>query len=147
MWSPFLADLLGTENSGNKSFCYSTEPCHTGEIENIESQVAKFMGPTWGPPGSCWPQIGPMLAQWTLLSGIVCMIRYGQIPQSIEPVGMDVWLFASRWHSPCGSVSLAANAFQNYKAVIKSSKHNYRNMHQYLMLRMELESFVSYLHH
>ena len=21
------------------------------------------MGPTWGPPGSCWPQMGPMLAR------------------------------------------------------------------------------------
>ena len=27
------------------------------------------MGPTWGPPGSCRPQMGPMLAPWTLLSG------------------------------------------------------------------------------
>ena len=31
--------------------------------------IAKFMGPTWVPPGSCRPQIGPMLARWTLLSG------------------------------------------------------------------------------
>ena len=31
--------------------------------------IAKFMGPTWGPPGSCRPQMGPMLAPWTLLSG------------------------------------------------------------------------------
>ena len=29
----------------------------------------KFMGPTWGPPGSCRPQMGPMLAPSTLLSG------------------------------------------------------------------------------
>ena len=34
------------------------------------SQIAKFMGPTWGPSGSCRPQMGPMLAPWTLLSGI-----------------------------------------------------------------------------
>ena len=27
------------------------------------------MGPTWGPPGSCRPQMGPMLALWALLSG------------------------------------------------------------------------------
>ena len=27
------------------------------------------MGPIWGPPGSCRPQVGPMLAPWTLLSG------------------------------------------------------------------------------
>ena len=32
-------------------------------------QIAKFIGPTWGPPGSCRPQMGPMLAPWTLLSG------------------------------------------------------------------------------
>ena len=28
--------------------------------------IAKFMGPAWGPPGSSWPQMGPMLAPWTL---------------------------------------------------------------------------------
>ena len=40
------------------------------------TQIAKFMGPTWGPPGSCRPQMGPMLAPWTLLSGqlINCLI-------------------------------------------------------------------------
>ena len=32
------------------------------------SQIATFMGPTWGPPGSCRPQMGPMLAPWPLLS-------------------------------------------------------------------------------
>ena len=31
--------------------------------------IAIFMGPTWGPPGSCRPQMGPMLAPWTLVSG------------------------------------------------------------------------------
>ena len=33
------------------------------------TQITKFMGPTWGPPGSCRPQMGPMLAPWILLSG------------------------------------------------------------------------------
>ena len=33
------------------------------------TQIAKFTGPTWGPPGSCRPQMGPMLAPKTLLSG------------------------------------------------------------------------------
>ena len=36
----------------------------------MTSQIAKLMGPTWGPPGSCQPQMGPMLAPWTLLSGL-----------------------------------------------------------------------------
>ena len=35
------------------------------------SQIARFIGPTWGPPGSCWPQMGPMLAPRTLLSGLL----------------------------------------------------------------------------
>ena len=34
------------------------------------SKIAKFMGSIWGPPGSCRPQMGPMLAPRTLLSGI-----------------------------------------------------------------------------
>ena len=41
--------------------------------ENIalRSQIAKFIGPTWGPPGSRRPQMGPMLTPWTLLSGML----------------------------------------------------------------------------
>ena len=40
---------------------------------SIASLKAMFMGPTWGPPGAnrCGPQLGPMLAPWTLLSGII----------------------------------------------------------------------------
>ena len=34
-------------------------------------QITKFIGPTWGPPGSCRTQMGPMLAPWTLLSGAI----------------------------------------------------------------------------
>ena len=39
-------------------------------VRIMTSQIAKFMGPTWGPTGSCRPQMGPMLAPWTLLSGM-----------------------------------------------------------------------------
>ena len=35
----------------------------------IPPQIARFTWPTWGPPGSCRPQVSPMLAPWTLLSG------------------------------------------------------------------------------
>ena len=34
------------------------------------SQRARFLCPTWGPPGSWWPQVGPTLAPWILLSGM-----------------------------------------------------------------------------
>ena len=32
-------------------------------------QIARFMGPTWGPSGDDRTQVGPMLVTWTLLSG------------------------------------------------------------------------------
>ena len=32
------------------------------------TQIAKFLGPTWGPPGSCRPQMDSMLAPWTLIT-------------------------------------------------------------------------------
>ena len=38
---------------------------------NCTTHIAKFMGPTWSLPGSCWSQLGPMLAPWTLLSGYI----------------------------------------------------------------------------
>ena len=40
----------------------------------VASQIAKFTGPTWGPTGSSWSQMGPMLAPWTLLSGLSCAL-------------------------------------------------------------------------
>ena len=33
------------------------------------TQITRFIGPTGKPPGSCRPQMGPLLAPWTLLSG------------------------------------------------------------------------------
>ena len=37
----------------------------------ITSLIAMFMGPTWGPSGADRTQVGPKLAPWTLLSGIL----------------------------------------------------------------------------
>ena len=33
----------------------------------LTTQIARFTWPTWGPPGSCRPQVGPMLVPWNLL--------------------------------------------------------------------------------
>ena len=38
-------------------------------VSAVITQIAKILWPTWGPPGSCRPQMGPMLAPETLLSG------------------------------------------------------------------------------
>ena len=42
--------------------------------------IAKFMGPTWGPSGADRTQVGPMLAPWTLLSGII-LFSYISLPE------------------------------------------------------------------
>ena len=40
-------------------------------IMKTTAQIVKVNGANMGPPGSCRPQMGPMLAPWTLLSGRV----------------------------------------------------------------------------
>ena len=39
-----------------------------------ESLIARFTGPIWGPPGTDRTQVGPMLAPWSLLSGMLWLI-------------------------------------------------------------------------
>ena len=41
---------------------------------NKITQITRFMGPSWGSPGSCRPQVDPMLPAWTSLSGYVYVI-------------------------------------------------------------------------
>ena len=49
--------------------------------ENLDKwcsiQIARFMGPTWGPSGADRTQVGPMLAPWTLLSGKLIVVIGG----------------------------------------------------------------------
>ena len=42
----------------------------------VPIQITRFMGRTWGPPGSCCPQVSLMLAPWTLLSGYCCFYNW-----------------------------------------------------------------------
>ena len=55
-----------------------------------ETQIARFMGPTWGLPRSCRPQVGPMLSPWTLLSGLIHMYRMPTVCASARQV-LGVW--------------------------------------------------------
>ena len=41
----------------------STWPIYI-KVASLAPGITKFMGPIWGPPGSCRPQMGPMLAPW-----------------------------------------------------------------------------------
>ena len=67
-----LADILGV-------FPYVCILC---SISYYISLIARLMGPTWGPSGADRTQVGPMLAPWTLLSGMLLCIEY--VPLSIS---------------------------------------------------------------
>ena len=54
------------------------------------------MGPTWGPPGSCRPQMGPMLAPWTLLSGLVSYANPKNV-QSLQWCNMKHHGISDHW--------------------------------------------------
>ena len=51
--------------SANDIRCYK---CNSHWLRT--TLIEKFMGPTWGPSGADRTQVGPMLAPWTLLSGL-----------------------------------------------------------------------------
>ena len=79
-WSAILYINKYTVNIGDMNLVI-TVPAHdkarpsAGTVMNTKLEyflptlLARFMGPTWGPPGADRTQVGPMLAPWSLLSG------------------------------------------------------------------------------
>ena len=60
----------------------------------ITSLITRFMGPTWGQSGADRTQAGPVLAPWTLLSGIYTKITHEKnegILIIIPPLGITLW--------------------------------------------------------
>ena len=43
-------------------------------LVHVPCQIAKFMGLTWGPLGSCRPQMGLMLAPWTCYQEYLALV-------------------------------------------------------------------------
>ena len=70
-----ISRLLSSKAIYTSACMINSKSLPIGEISmfiDLEtSQITNFIGPTWGPPGSCRPQMGPMLAPWTLLSGVI----------------------------------------------------------------------------
>ena len=68
-------------------------------ITSMKTQIAKFIGPTWGPSGSCRPKMGPMLAHEPCYQGshlgipdlfiISCILHY-HLYSSFE---LRPWMF------------------------------------------------------
>ena len=59
-----LKPILGLLAISDYAGFLSVEFLHVNISEQCvnQPQIAKFMGPTWDPAGSRWPQMGPMLA-------------------------------------------------------------------------------------
>ena len=85
--------------------------------QNI-TKITKFMGPTWCPPGSCRPQMGPMLSPWTLLSW---QWPYG-VNRSLFSTGKHFQHtnLISRYGKKCNSMFMVFfTKNSNFKAVCK----------------------------
>ena len=77
---------------GNTRFFHtSIEHCGCYHRVWVWPQIARFMGPTWGPPRFCQPHVGPMnLAIRDNLSGLnSCNWSSGSVIHSVE------------WHYEC----------------------------------------------
>ena len=83
----------------------------------IGTQIARFMGPTWGPPGSCRPQMGPMLAPWTLLSGKYCSYLHCFGIQIIISCG-DSYIFAHVYIFKMGCLKMLLHIY--YRFIIEN---------------------------
>ena len=70
------------------------------------TQIAKFMEPTWVPPGS--QQMGPMMAPWTLLSGhsprYTHLAWQPLISQYYKPMDQSLHL-TTCWYQTCVACS------------------------------------------
>ena len=100
----------------NNFFLYtlSTLYCHILWTQSQQTfsyhehtHIAMFMGPTWGPPGSCSPQMGPMLAPWTLLSGY-------KRTSSINCAVSNIWDSWNNIHQSINCIDGANNAICNH---------------------------------
>ena len=61
----------------------------------ISSLIEGFMGPSWGPPGADRTQLRPMLALWTLISGIYFNASSTQPTKRV----IYVWVYAGQLFS------------------------------------------------
>ena len=57
------------------------------------SQIAWIVGPTWGPLGTWWPQVGPKLVPWILLSEFLNKLN-------MDPLWHSLWYMRYIAYSP-----------------------------------------------
>ena len=88
---------------------------YTSLKKSITTQIVRFMGPTCGPPGTCRPQMGPMMTPWTLLSGKVFFPN----------IARDIQVYIIFLDSPNDRI----HAWSGPLFTIKEPFYGYRNSH------------------
>ena len=71
-WDWIFQDLLSNTCQGSMQF---PRVCLLPGELCMGSQIARFMGPTWGPSGADRTQVDPTLFPWTLLSGVFLWVQ------------------------------------------------------------------------
>ena len=108
-WIPIISPRFASISSLLRpSWCDELAPIENKRLSEKQldciwkyTQIARFMGPTWGPPGDDRTQVGPMLAPWTLLSGYSCVYCYRHTEQSTlqgSPIETCLYTFCHLWH-------------------------------------------------
>ena len=68
-------------------------------VIRVSTQIAKFMGPIWDPPGSCRPQMGPMMAMNLALRA--CLAFIGSLAWCFDlSITETCWIMRSCTHCP-----------------------------------------------
>ena len=66
-------------------------------LQSAISLIAKFMRPIWGPSGADRTQVGPMLAPWTLLSGMTSFAAHDRKKVYLEITKW--WKLIKNWRT------------------------------------------------
>ena len=81
----------------------ATGPLLLAEINHLNqhdmSLIARFIGPTWCPSGADRTRVGPMLVQWTLLSGVayLCLIKSPWYGRTLSLSQLQLRFCANPW--------------------------------------------------
>ena len=99
------------------------------------------MGPTWGLPGSCRPQMGPVLAPWTLLSG------YGWRSRVISKCLMGIFYKEYVWNMvyslhyfPCMGAQIWGSMFWDDPYIFWCLRYRAWQLRRVMIMSMEYRS-------
>ena len=88
---------------------------HNGSMGSL---VAKFMGPTWGPPGADRTQVCPMLVPWTYLR---CLYSYHLTEAETKRPSFcrqHFWRHFLEWRYVWISIEISLNFFPRVQSMI-----------------------------